>query len=81
MTRAAPGSPQALIREETRHIPRGPLPQNELRMVYAIQRQHDLAGDIAPTARASLESALQSVRSRHHGFLPKYDAEFFGGRD
>lgn len=68
---------QNQLREEMRHIPRGSLSQNELRMVYAIQRQHDLAEDPAFRAQTSLERAVASVRNRDHAFTPAFDAVFF----
>ncbi|MDQ2913501.1 MAG: hypothetical protein M3T56_09620 [Chloroflexota bacterium] len=66
-----------LVRDECALLPRGDDRQNELRMTYAIIRQHQLArSSTAPAAGALLE-AIASVRSRHHGFRPMYDIVYF----
>lgn len=67
------------VQEELVHIPRGDLSQNELRMVYNIERRHDLALDPSTPRLASLRAAVRSVQSRHPSFVPGYDAAFFGG--
>lgn len=68
-----------LLREDLRHIPRGGYEQNELRMVYAIVRQHEFAEDARTPSAASLERAIDSVRQRHPTFTPLYDAAYFMG--
>ena len=62
---------QTLVREELLHLPRGSEAQNELRMVYAIQRQHDLGRDPSTPASASFDRALSSVLQRHPTFRPE----------
>lgn len=61
---------QARVRDELRALPRGTFAQNELRMVFAVQRQYDLARDALTPVRASFEAALRSVVQRHSGFIP-----------
>jgi hypothetical protein len=68
----------AIVTEELRAIPRGDFAQNELRMIFNIQRRYDLARDVAMPAWVSFERALTSVRQRHAAFVPKYDAARFG---
>jgi len=68
-----------LLREELVHIPRGDFPQNELRMVYNIERRHDLARDPGVSRLASLRAAIDSVQGRHPAFAPTYESAFFGG--
>lgn len=65
------------LREELRGMPRGDLSQNELRMVYAIQRQHDLTQDPESLASDSLKRAVDSVKKRHPMFAPVFDAAAF----
>ena len=66
------------LREELSRIPRGDFAQNELRMVYNIERRHNLALNPLTPRLASLQAAISSVRSRHFGFVPTYDRAFFG---
>lgn len=72
-------SMQQLVRDEVRkHIPKGDYAQMLFRMDYSIHRQHDLAGDGASPAVASIERAAASVRTQHPGFEPEYDHDYFG---
>lgn len=67
-----------MLREELDRIPRGDLTQNELRMVYNIERRHDLGLNPLTPRIASLQAAINSVRGRHAAFVPSYDRAFFG---
>jgi hypothetical protein len=69
---------RGLIRNEIRRIPRGDYAQNELRMVYAIVRQHDLARRPAASGTVALAQALRSVHARHPDFVAAYDCTYFG---
>ena len=60
-----------LLRIELERVPRGSLVQNEFRMVYAIERRHDLAADATTDPHDSFARALESVRSRHPSFVPE----------
>jgi hypothetical protein len=59
-----------LLDEELRQMPRGSFAQNEFRMVYAIERQHDLSRDRTCPAASSFGRALASVQGRNPGFAP-----------
>jgi hypothetical protein len=62
---------QTLVQEELLHLPRGSEAQNELRMVYVIERQHDLGRDPSAQAGGSFDRALSSVLQRHPAFQPE----------
>lgn len=68
-----------LVKRECRHIPRGDYAQNELRMTYAILRQHHLGTAKDASASAALDEAVASVMARHPQFSPLYDRSFFDG--
>jgi len=53
------------------------LTQNELRMVYNIERRHDLARDPNTPKGKSLGAAIASVRSRNPSFTPSFTVTFF----
>jgi hypothetical protein len=61
---------QSRVQTELRAIPRGSFAQNTLRMIFAIQRQYDLARDPRVAARSSFEAALRSVRQNAPDFVP-----------
>lgn len=66
-----------MLREELSHVPRGDFSQNELRMVYNIERRHDLGRNPVAPRDGSLKAAIASVESRHPRFRPTYDTGFF----
>lgn len=68
---------QRTLRDELSHIPRGDLSQNEFRMVYNIERRHDLAQDPRAVRAAALQAAIRSVQMRDPVFAPGYDRAFF----
>jgi hypothetical protein len=63
-----------LVKEECPHIPRGELPQNILRSVFAIER---LAG---ATTQEALQQALAYMRREHPDFPFRYDEQWFAAR-
>lgn len=71
-----------MVAEEQRHIadyPKGP--QTEMRAYYQTARMNALGGRAevpGETAAACLAVAIRAERRRHPGFVPQYDAEFFG---
>ncbi len=69
----------ARIHKDLEHIPRGDDGQNELRMLYTIHLQRDLARDPTSPRRRTLDAAVASARRQDPGFVPIYDLPYFSG--
>ena len=70
-----------MVSEELSHIPRGSIvasPQRRLRLVYNMQRRHDLAENPYTLARESLLNAIEAIRKNNPDFVPSFDRDFFG---
>ena len=59
-----------LISKELEKIPRGELPQNTLRSVYKMQRQHGLSRDPNQAPTEPFAKAVEDVRKDHPQFEP-----------
>lgn len=71
------------VKEELEHIPKGPEPQSELRMVYWSRRMHSL-GERAKsrqTAKEVLEECINYLRKDYPNFEFQHDLEFFNDHD
>jgi hypothetical protein len=67
-----------IVKEELKHVPKGRQPQQELRMLYQMLRMHSLGKKGKGESREDvLKEAIASVKKRHRGFEPKYDADYF----
>lgn len=67
------------VKKELEHIPRGTLPQNELRMYYQPLRMHSL-GKKAKTYATKEDILLQSIeaiKKEYPEYIPQYDTKFF----
>lgn len=76
--RGRPVNLQAQVSDELTRIPkdsRNPV-QQSLRMIYNIQRLHDLKVDRSASRHQSLFLAMKQT-SPEDGFAPSYDTEFF----
>jgi len=65
--------------EELKYIPKGPLPQGELRAMYWMQRMHSLGKKttIIQTAKEVLEKCIVYLKKDYPNFEFKYDEGFF----
>ena len=70
---------RATVLAELNHIPKGPAPQGELRMVYWTLRMRSLGrrADRRKTAKEVLEESIASLRGDYPGFKFEYDEQFF----
>jgi hypothetical protein len=68
------------VKEEMEHIPRGNLPQNELRQVYWGLRMNSLGKKAKEpeTKEDVLKKSIENVRKEYRDFEFQYDAEYFG---
>ncbi len=67
------------VNTELEHIPRGNQSQNELRMMYQINRMRSL-GKKAKTKATKEDILLESIdylKKQHPNFTPQYDTKFF----
>ena len=67
------------VLQELKHIPKGPLPQGELRAMYWMQRLHSLGKKVTneQTAKQVLEKCLTYLKKDYPNFEFKYNKEFF----
>jgi len=67
------------VLEELNYIPKGPIPQGELRAMYWMQRMHSLGRKTTTTqtAREVLDKCITYLKKDHPNFEFKYDEEFF----
>jgi len=67
------------VLEELNHIPKGALPQGELRAMYWMQRMHSLGKKttIVQTAKEVIEKCIIYLKKDYSNFEFKYDKEFF----
>jgi hypothetical protein len=68
-----------LVNKELKHIPRGNMAQNLLRMYYQPSRMHSL-GKKAKNNKTKEEVLLESIKAVKKEFpeyTPQYDTEFF----
>ena len=67
------------VLEELKHIPKGPLPQGELRAMYWMQRMHSLGKKVTneQTTKQVLEKCLTYLKKDYPDFEFKYNKEFF----
>jgi len=65
--------------KELEHIPKGPLPQGELRAIYWAKRMHSLSekNPIKQTAKEVLHECINFLKKDYPDFEFKYDEEFF----
>lgn len=72
---------RAIVLTELSHIPKGPEPQGELRMLYWRRRMHSLGRkvDKQKAAKEVLQESLASLRREYPDFEFKYDEQFFFG--
>lgn len=67
-----------ITKEELAHVPKGSLPQQELRMTYQMLRMHSLGKKGKGESREDvLKEAIESVKKRNPGFEPRYDEAYF----
>ena len=68
-----------LVLGEIEHIPKGPLPQGELRMCYWGMRMHSLSDKVAEkkTPHEVLKEGLSLLEKNYPNFEFKYDKNFF----
>jgi len=68
-----------MVKRELKHIPRGSLIQNELRMLYWIMRMNSLGKKttVKKTAKEVLEDCIVYLRKDHPDSEFQYDKEFF----
>jgi hypothetical protein len=70
------------VKSEISHIPRGNVPQNELRMFYWPLRMNSLGkkakkAETSKTKGEVLVEAITAVKKNYPDFMPRYDKEFF----
>ena len=67
------------VKKELEHIPRGGLPQNELRMYYWPLRMNSLGKKAKSneTKEDILRKSIETVRKDYPDFVPQYDEKFF----
>jgi len=67
------------VKKELEHIPRGNLPQNELRMCYWPLRMNSLGKKAKniETKEDILKRSIESVKKEHPDFIPQFDRNFF----
>jgi len=67
------------VKQELDYIPRGDLPQNEMRMIYWLMRMNSLGKKAKgnETKEGILKNAIEDVRKTYSDFEPKYDKSFF----
>ena len=71
------------VKEELKHIPDWPQPQNELRMIYQTRRMNSLGKKAVTkqTAKEVLKKCISDMKKDHPDFQPKYDEDFFNKCD
>ncbi|MFX0200167.1 MAG: hypothetical protein ACFFCW_28945 [Candidatus Hodarchaeota archaeon] len=71
------------VKEELKHIPDWPEPQNELRLIYWDSRMHSLGkkAKSKQTAKEVLEGCISHLREHYPDFQFKYDEDFFNKCD
>ena len=69
----------ALVRDELKHIPDWPEPQNFLRMAYAALRKNSLGKKArgVKTREQVLRESIDSVKQSNPDWSPQYDREYF----
>lgn len=67
------------VLEELEHIPKGSLPQGELRAMYWMQRMNSLGKKtkVNKIAEEVLEECISYLKKDYPNFEFKYDKEFF----
>ncbi len=66
------------VRQELQHIPKGPLPQGELRMTYWARRMHSLGmKSVDKTRKQVLSECISQVAGEYPDHKFVYDEEFF----
>ena len=70
---------QEKVKEELKHIPDWPEPQNELRMIYQTRRMHSLGKKATSkqTAKEVLKKCISYLEPEYPDFQFKYDEDFF----
>lgn len=73
---------QEKVKEELKHIPDWPEPQNELRMIYQTRRMHSLGKKVISkqTAKEVLKECISDLKPKHPDFQFLYDENFFNKR-
>jgi len=67
-----------MVKDELEHVPKGRQPQQELRMMYQMLRMRSLGKKGGGEPREDvLKEAIESVKKRNPGFIPRYDKEYF----
>jgi hypothetical protein len=67
------------VKKEIEHIPKGNLPQNELRMYYWPLRMNSLGKKAkkSETKEDVLKRSIESVQKEYPDFIPQFDKNFF----
>ena len=67
------------VLDELKHIPKGALPEGELRAMYWMQRMHSLGKKVTneQTTKQVLEKSLTYLKKDYPDFEFKYNKEFF----
>ena len=67
------------VKGELEHIPRGNLPQNELRMFYWPLRMGSLGKKAkkSETKEEILRKSIEAVKQDYRDFAPQYNKKFF----
>lgn len=66
------------VKKELEHIPKGNIPQNELRMCYWTLRMNSLGKKAkdSETKEDVLRKSINAVKKDYH-FVPQFDEHFF----
>ncbi len=67
------------VKKELEYIPRGNLPQNELRMYYWPLRMNSLGrkAKSSETKENILNKSIETVKKDYPDFIPQFDRKFF----
>jgi hypothetical protein len=70
------------VRDELKHIPRGPIDQNLFRAVYQSARMNSMGkkAETPNSKEAVLRDCLEYYKKRYPNFDPQYDKDFFFGK-
>jgi len=71
------------VKEELKHIPDWPEPQNKLRMIYQTRRMNSLGKKAVTkqTPKEVLKKSISDLKKDYPDFQPKYDEDFFSKCD
>jgi len=67
------------VKAKLEHIPKGPGPQNELRLIYNMSRMRSLGkkAKSKQTAKEVLEGCMSRLKDDYPDFQFNYDEDFF----